>query len=656
MTQTVVQTFKCTSDLTFLHFYRFRHVLAPSTIHNSINTCLTCSVSELEQPQGGDKAVVSRSKSSDQNVPALVTLKTVLRIDDDEPCTSLLTTSFTPNPLLTTLLSVEQEAELRFLPNHDGSLRFKMPEKFERDDDSIDSREDALRQYHYSSEITVIMRAIDYLGVEAEGTESHLHERFPDSIPRFWHNRYSELLVIDEDQLDPSSHYYCFEIPVQHQATPPTLDQDPGNDDEKVSNETRSKRSKTSLSEPCNSMKIYVPHFIVELYDLMPTFESLKHSARQTKVLVGFVVSLLGGVLHLSYPPTLDEAKLYCEIIVLHEHYGLRMDDSFKTFTSVLKDLQLPLQPVPIPSCSQMLIELIEFVWVMCSQNLTCLRPLLPHLSNNSAAADLLKRLGPLTSLNADLFIQLVRGTIKYNDYPWETSNLKYADKRGKKLLAKGFSFDDETFAFEEELEASSIIPSHLFTFTSSLPADDKKDDDDNDPPKPKMRYLAHRDLLLWQWPYFKRLIESGLSEAQTQLIELPLSEHSIKLLLTCFYNDDWHELYPENAFELIETGPQFGLYESLEFTSGHAPYGHRFSATKVPPTFKQLMDRSIRSIFLHPKAEGLNFAHSHGYHDFWKEELQTRDKRRLDELRNAKNLHPDIVAALPGTNQGARR
>ena len=142
---------------------------------------------------------------------------------------------------------------------------------------------------------------------------------------------------------------------------------------------------------------VYVPQFAVEHYNLLSTFESLKDSAHRSEVLFGFVISLLGGVVHLSYPPTLDESKLYCEILVLFEHHGLPMPESLITFANLINDLSVP-QPVPIPPYSHMLIELAEFVWVMCSQNRTCLSLLVPYLSNQEASSALLRRLGQMSS------------------------------------------------------------------------------------------------------------------------------------------------------------------------------------------------------------------------------------------------------------------
>ena len=218
-------------------------------------------------------------------------------------------------------------------------------------------------------EVTVLIRAFD-LFLEP-GRESDLPKRFPGLIPRFWHQRDSELIVVDTDKLDPSKHYLCLEIPVSHPSTHQQDNQDDANGDEKIV-EPPSKRAKTSSYTPQSTMKVYIPHFLGELYGIASAAESLKNSARPSAVLFGFIISALGGVLHLSYPPTIDEAKLYCEVISLFEHHDIAMGEIIPTFAHVLNSLGQP-HPVPIAPQTQSLDELFEFVWVMCSQSRTCL-------------------------------------------------------------------------------------------------------------------------------------------------------------------------------------------------------------------------------------------------------------------------------------------
>lgn len=271
-------------------------------------------------------------------------------------------------------------------------------------------------------EIDVVMRTADFVGVEAVLSEPDLHKRFPGIIPRFSHNRDSELLIVDEAQLDPSSDYLCIEIPIGRQSSSSSPPQSLENED---IIEPPSKRAKLSSDQTHNTMKAYIPQFTGDLSGLSYIKQQLKDSARRSEVLFGFVITLLGGVLHLSYPPILDEAKLYCEVISLYKAYEHPMGEIIPTFAHVLDALKRP-QPVPIPSLAQLMIDLVEFVWVSCSQSPTCLTLLAPFLTNPADSSVLLKRIGPLVSENPSCFIQLVRWDV--DKEPWKKKLFRYSN------------------------------------------------------------------------------------------------------------------------------------------------------------------------------------------------------------------------------------
>lgn len=492
----------------------------------------------------------------------------------------------------------------------------------------------------------LIMRAIDLLGVEAALSESDLHKRFP--VPRFWHHRGSESVIVEEANLDPCIDYMCLELPLPSSTPLEGLGS-------KDFDEPPPKRSKTSNDpETASYLKLYIPHFQYDLYGLADIAQDLKDSARRSEVVVGFVISLLGGVLHLSYPPTLDELKLYCEVILLHEHYGIRMGDFLYTLANVLEGLRLP-QPVPIPPQKQVIIDLAAFVWVMCSQSRTCLALLAPHLSTQRAATQLLERIAPMVSLNSARFIELVMWSVNkdpwklpYNGpwglipeiYPyhfnpsWDNVNKDFRDGDMKKLCDKIYAVDS---TFHDQIDENGLPPSHLFFISSSLPCT-----------KSTMRLLVYKSLLVDRWPYFKALIESGLTEAKTRSAELPFSDITIKHLLIALYHDERFELPPKVSLELIERGPQFGLFDSLHSDNEH------IRPTNALPAFERLISQAAHSTFHRATAFALNLAHSFGLHEWWRMRLEGLSRQHFG-LRSP-DLHPDITAVAEALIQSNPR
>ena len=419
-------------------------------------------------------------------------------------------------------------------------------------------------------DITLIARASDFALKPAN--ESDLHKRFPNIFPHFWHNRDSEQLVVDADNLDRTKHYLCIEIPIDHSSSP---HQDEGDDDEVIDKVSSSKRVKTSSPTVREVMNVYIPHYRAELYRLASVAKHLKDSARHPRVLLGFIISVLGGILHMSYPPSVDECKLYCEVIVLYEHYGLPIGEIASTFAHVINSLILP-QPITIPPYTQFLADMYEFVWVMCSQNHTCLSLLAPLLSIKENTVSVATRIGALMTLNPTLFVELMQW--KWEKDCWKLPNCQWAlpdiypqssDRYGSRTdpmdmlkqhlqESNEFHFNGIAFKVFDKIDDTVVLPSYFFSITSSVA--------DSNGVKSGMRRLVHKELLVEQWPYFRSLIESGLSESKSQLVELPFCDLAIELLLKLLYYPYWCKMSRETALELIELGPQFGLFDALKY------------------------------------------------------------------------------------------
>lgn len=474
--------------------------------------------------------------------------------------------------------------------------------------------------------LEVTMRAIDFLGIEAAGVESDLHKRFPGVIPRFWHNRDSKLLILDEDHLDPKTSYMCFEIPIDPQHMIPSHHQEEETD-ERVFDETPSKRSKTTLGTPRSTIKAYLSHYQVDLYGLREVITNAKDSARSSKVLFGFIISALGGVLHLSYPPALDEAKLFCEVITLHERYGIRMWEVVDTFSDVLKSLKL-VHSVPIPPQTPMLDDLFEFVWVMCSQSLTCLKLLAPLLSDNADVKRLLKRIINMLSLNPDRFVNFAQYQLTWESDLWELPLFHpsdFLDALKADLRQKdSFYCTNSTLKVFDKITAPIPVPSHLFSIASSIVGTNGE--------KSGMRRLVHLDLLVKEWPYFERLIESGLSESKTLFAELPLSDSAIELLIKYIYYPAIQPIERDIAQELVENGAQLGLFKSISYV------GWQIIAISPLPTLQAVITLAADTAFDKDRyySDALNLAHTMGLHSYWKQYASSKN-----------GLKPEMVAEL---------
>ena len=389
-------------------------------------------------------------------------------------------------------------------------------------------------------------------------------------------------------------------------------------------------------------MKVYLPYLLAELYCILPLVTRLKDSARHCTVLFGLIISLLGGVLHLSYPPTLDEGKLYCEVISLYEHYGLVLGDIVPTFAHVLHALEQP-QPFPVAPHAAFLDELFEYVWVVCSQSRTCLSLLAPCLSNANDAPRLAKRLDHLLSLNYARFIEFVKW--KWEQTPWK---LPKTDSASCMIILKRelqqreeFHYNNHVFKVFDKIDDSVVLPAHLFSITGSVASKDVI--------KSGMRSLVYMELLVEQWPYFKHFIESGLSESKAQAAELPLSDDTIKMILKSLSGPDHgRDMARELATELIEFGPQLGLFDSLVHQKGY------IEAANVAQPFADLVRCAVGTLFDY-SPEAMNLSHAMGFHDFWKSKMPELYRQNYDDNYISifiSKLIPEIAAAAPAKSE----
>lgn len=431
------------------------------------------------------------------------------------------------------------------------------------------------------------MRAIDYLGISASLVESDLHIRFPGVFPKFWYKPDSAPFIVLGDAESTENGYKYLEIPCEAYIDPADITADP----ESGQDETSSIHATSRPSSPPKTITIGVATLIHDAAELSVSLDLLKEANHSATELNGFVIATLGGTLHLSYPPTLEETKLYCKVISMADSlspdYVHKLPGMFATLHSSITSLSLP-QPVPITPSDTMLSDLCLYIWKYCDQNSRCLALLAPLLCREDLRA-LISGLGDLACLNPDQLITLIRSapTGYTGDYSVplpeavdrNTQNCPCKLKEREPKRAFVFPPTSSVATVDEHLGhyrrsrtfrhlgvdrswfqpylLKEVIPEGLLSLVSQPGVEGKK-----------TLFLAQTSILVERWPYFAKLMDSGLSEALTRVIGLPFSAKVIDTILDMLYrntSEPRRKLAREDVAELIAQGPAFGLVPPIQ-------------------------------------------------------------------------------------------
>ena len=150
-------------------------------------------------------------------------------------------------------------------------------------------------------------------GNECDLTDSDLYQRFPDVFPRFSNNNFSSLLLVEGDEAPSVLEYSNYEIPVSTSSSPREVN---------CEEPPAARRPKSALSSVTETFTIMAPASLAHFVRLPDAIIKLKDVSLPTQSKMGFVVSLFGGALHLSYPPTAEQLQLYAHVIRLYELCG----------------------------------------------------------------------------------------------------------------------------------------------------------------------------------------------------------------------------------------------------------------------------------------------------------------------------------------------
>lgn len=459
--------------------------------------------------------------------------------------------------------------------------------------------------------VTIYARATDMLGMDDSAilVESDAHKRLPGVFPRFWHNRDSKLLVLDPALLDAEIDYTCIKIPLSDGKTSRApLPTEPGD----AENEPRSKRAKTTDLSTREVVDLYISSDMDDWLCLSHAIRKLEGSTHRTEALTGFVVTSLGGIPHMSYPPTLDQLFLYCEIISIYDQRMLPFGEFVATFANVLESLHKD-PTFRLTDVRDLLYRMFDYVWVNCSQSRTCLEILAPFLKTSDDHKRLLKLIGTSVSRKTDAFVDFLHLSLAGRMDKTQRDPIRRIKTYVKLSLpesystlikvdyAKGASFGasklefyrrgvvgagDQRVKIFDQIDASFIPPLHLVSLSSALLGPDGE--------KSKMRLLVHKSLLVKHWPYFSNLMSSGLAESRTRTVELPLTEASMRIIVGLLYGHepDWEDLEARYNFalDILAHGPQLGLL-TLN------PYVPKEPHTTLP-LIKYLVTKSFDAFF----------------------------------------------------------
>ena len=258
------------------------------------------------------------------------------------------------------LLAIAEPVDLQL-----GSYRYMNPKKPHPDDletyfslqDCIEPsrypswvpREETLEEEYdevqnYSFSITILMHASafnDFLSYEPKTLES---ARYGVNLPPFCSTGFSPLIRINTnpkplgltyETYQYSSSHHSLESPHKnHNKRHPS----PPN---KVSSNKRAKLSESS--SPAESLTISIPKSVVDFLGIATILHELNGQNLPIAIIFGYIITLTGGILFISYPPTLEELVLYAEVRRLHEQFKTPCGELDNTLIHIFRSLyELP--------------------------------------------------------------------------------------------------------------------------------------------------------------------------------------------------------------------------------------------------------------------------------------------------------------------------
>lgn len=164
--------------------------------------------------------------------------------------------------------------------------------------------------------IDVLAEAI-FMGTELDRA-SDLHETLGSFVPRFWHHGVSD--TVRAPQEGDTVRQLVLRGVKSPEIVATTAEEAP----QGTVTRPRKTRAVAAPSQVAASETISIG-FSKALYTKLgieKIMNALDDSLLPTSSIIGYLITLHGGILHMSYPPTLDELVLYCHVYHLHQTLG----------------------------------------------------------------------------------------------------------------------------------------------------------------------------------------------------------------------------------------------------------------------------------------------------------------------------------------------
>lgn len=344
----------------------------------------------------------------------------------------------------------------------------------------------------------------------------------------------------------------------------------------------QTKRSKTAAEVPSDTFILRVPTLAARTSHLERIMEKLKDVMLPTKSKFGYIVSLFGGIPHLSYPPTADELVLYSHVVHLHELCRSDKAAALATLSHTLNSLRAPqlstLEPLDLDL--EPLFAMFACVWNDCNQSATLLSLLKPFLSRREDHVRIGELLGPTISLNIDSFLDFCAYRADEAAISIRRSSERRVDKvqsAFKNQLEKrypGYSYDAPSPGYVDEghywqptnLKPNDAVPPTHIAFVSSLPSTSSTTSTTAHP-----KILASSEVIYLRWPYMKKKMDSQRPKSHSRIFELPLSTNAIIEVLKAIHYLTSPTMTHSTMMELFQKGVQIGLYNSMRLNN-HVP------------------------------------------------------------------------------------
>lgn len=242
-------------------------------------------------------------------------------------------------------------------------------------------------------------------------------DAFASGAPQYWKRGNSDWMR------EPQKGDTVYELPLQGspaQTPQQTADDDAESDERprKRAKKSSAKRTSASKAKDAKTIKIGFSKLPMTKKQMDQIMKYLESSQLPTTSIIGYLLTLCGGILHMSYPPTLDQLVLYCHVIHLHRILETKGGIVEATLNTVIFSLTAcPVFGQLSPGVAKALILRI-MVDLGAPESFA---PMLAPLFRFDQCAELLQYLGlaATSSLkNADFFVRLSAASLTVLNEP----------------------------------------------------------------------------------------------------------------------------------------------------------------------------------------------------------------------------------------------